>query len=245
MQHREMVIPSASSTVAFVVIVAFVFVAFVAFFARAFKERPNVALLAAALLGGWMGLTACLAYAGVLGSLLGTPRIMLYLVIANGLAVGLALSPVGRTLAEHVPVSWLVGFQAFRLPLELVLHSWYQQGTLPPQMTYSGHNFDIVTGILAVLVAAAVSRPKLSFNVKRTLALGFNVVGFGLLLMVASIAVRSTPGPLQTYENDPPVLLIAYVPYTWILPVCVAGALLGHVLLFRWLLLHRRTSSSG
>jgi hypothetical protein len=102
-------------------------------------------------------------------------------------------------------------------------------------MTYNGHNFDIVTGVLALIFAAAVYLGRIDERVQRAAAAGFNLVGLGLLLTVASIAVRSTPGPLRTYDNEPPVLLVAYAPYTWILSICVAGALFGHVLLFRWL----------
>ena len=55
----------------------------------------------------------------------------------------------------------------------------------------------------------------------------------GLLLNVGSIALRSSPVPLRTFMNEPPVLLALHAPYTWIVPVCVGGALLGHLLGFR------------
>jgi hypothetical protein len=48
--------------------------------------------------------------------------------------------------------------------------------------------------------------------------------------------VRSSPVPLRTYTNEPPVLLALHAPFTWIVPVCVAGALFGHLITFRRLL---------
>jgi hypothetical protein len=127
----------------------------------------------------------------------------------------------------------LAGFQAFRLPLELVLHRWYREGSMPLQMTYEGHNFDIVTGLaaVAVIVVALVRRT----DVPRGVALAFNVLGSALLLGVIAIVLQSSPIPLRTYEGLP-ILLGFHLPYAWIAPVCVAGAMAGHVILWRKLL---------
>jgi hypothetical protein len=65
--------------------------------------------------------------------------------------------------------------------------------------------------------------------------LAFNVVGFALLVNVARIAAFSSPVPFRTYLQDPPVLLAFHFPYGWIVPICVGGALFGHLLAFRWL----------
>jgi hypothetical protein len=35
--------------------------------------------------------------------------------------------------------------------------------------------------------------------------------------------------------SDPPLLLAFHFPYGFIVPICVGGALLGHLLVFRWL----------
>jgi hypothetical protein len=179
--------------------------------------------------------TGSLAQFGVLAALANTPKIGLYIVACNGLAVALALSPFGTRVIQHVPIALLVGVQGFRLPLELILHSWYEQGALPVQMTYAGDNFDIVTGVFSLITGGLLALGVFRASVERWVVLVTNLVGFGLLLMVASIAVRSTPWPLRTYLNDPPVLLAFHAPFTWIVPICVAGALLGHVLVFRWL----------
>jgi hypothetical protein len=96
-------------------------------------------------------------------------------------------------------------------------------------MTFAGHNFDIVTGILALALGLWGRRHPLP----RAAILGFNLIGTALLATVATIAVLSTPIPLRRYLEDPPVLLAFHVPYVWIVPICVGGALFGHVLLFR------------
>ena len=68
-------------------------------------------------------------------------------------AIAFALSSIGRRLAATSSLAILVGVQAFRLPLELVLHDWASTGTIPETMTWTGQNFDIVAGALALIAA--------------------------------------------------------------------------------------------
>ena len=65
------------------------------------------------------------------------------------------------------------------------------------------------------------------------------MLGLGLLLRVASIAVLSSPLPIRRYFEGPPVQLASHVPTVWIVPLCVGGALAGHVVALRWLRMHR------
>ncbi len=190
-----------------------------------------------------LGLTALAAESGFLARLSQSPAIALYLGGSNVVVLALALSPVGARLAQNVPIHWLVAVQAFRLPLELVLHAWYEQGSLPLQMTYQGANFDIVTGVLALAIGPLL--PRLNAQARYWAASLFTLVGLGLLFNVGQIAVRSTPSPMRTFLNDPPVLLAFHAPFTWIVPVCVSGALFGHVIAIRWLLNNAKSASAA
>ena len=69
----------------------------------------------------------------------------------------------------------------------------------------------------------------------------------GLLLLVDVVrsAVRPAPWPLRTFANDPPVLLPFFAPHTWIVAVCVAGALRGHVVTLTWLSGRRGATGDG
>ena len=55
-----------------------------------------------------------------------------------------------------LPLWVLVAVQGFRLPLELAMHEMYERGVMPVQMSYEGSNYDILTGITALIVAAIV-----------------------------------------------------------------------------------------
>lgn len=233
-----MVQPSTVSTAAFVGVVAAVAVMLVIGAQAAgprLREAPAYTARWArgTALGvlAWLGVTAALSASGVLEAPGPPPRVMFFLVGSNLAAVIFAFSRPGTRLAAGLPVAALVGFHAFRLPLELVLHRWYVEGVIPVQMTYAGRNFDIVTGILAVAIGVWLWRRGPS----RPLVWLFNLVGLALLVTVASIAVLSSPVPFRVFTNDPPVLLAFHAPYGWIVPMCVAPALAGHLVLFRWL----------
>lgn len=228
--------PSLTSTLAFLAIVAFNCAALVLGVRHAYREHParrQVVRATAALLALCLVTTALFAATGVFAALANASLLVLYALAANGIALGVALSPVGRRLSRELPLAALIGFQSFRLPLELVLHAWYVQGVVPVQMTYSGQNFDIVTGIVSLVVAALLRLAPLKESVGRRLAWGSTLLGLALLLRVMNIALRSTPGMARTFLDEPPLLLAFQAPYTWILPICVGGALMGHVLTLR------------
>ena len=214
---------SAASLAAFMAVVAAVLFAFLAAIHYAYRSF-KVTALAGLLLGLWLGAQSALVVSGRLTSL---PLNGLPLFFGPVLIIwtGLALSPVGRRLATTIPLAALVGFQAFRLPLELVLHSWVAQGTIPETMTWSGSNWDIVSGIVALVCAPLAGR-------YRGAARFANIVGLALLLNVMRVATLSSPVPFG-WNVQPPLLLAFHLPYAFIVPVCVGGALFGHIVLTR------------
>ena len=233
----EMTTPSLGSSVAFVVVIAFVAVAITAAIWRGgltgesdnTKRRWGIGATMCMLL--WLLIGAVVPISGILETKMLPPPPMFLVGAIILLAVSIAFSFTGLRLSR-LPFSALIGFHAFRLPLELILHNWYKDGTLPIQMTFEGHNFDIATGILAIVMGAwamlgQIPRPAIWL---------FNLVGTSLLVVVICIALTSSPFPFRQYMNEPQVLLIYHFPFSWIVSIAVAGALLGHLVLFRKLL---------
>jgi hypothetical protein len=214
---------SAASLLAFGVILIAVLLALLWAVQRAYQSF-KITALAGLLLGLWLGAQSALVVSGRLPSLplSGLPFFFGPILV---IWIALALSPVGRRLATTIPLAALVGFHVFRLPLELVLHSWAGQGTIPETMTWSGQNWDIVSGIAALICAPLAGR----YRAAARLA---NIVGFALLLNVMRVAVMSSPVPFG-WGTQPPLLLAFYFPYALIGPVCVGGALFGHLVLTR------------
>ena len=214
----------------FLLVVAFVIACWVVGNARAASpgsgaQRASRAGVAAAV---WLVLSALPTLTGLLaedGGIIPPP-----VAFAAFLAVSLAVSlgRWGRDLALAVPLWALVGFQGFRLPLELVLHAWAEAGVAPPQMTWTGQNWDILAGAVALLAVPLVRR-------RAAFAWVPTVFGSVLLLNVIRVVMRSVPGPLQAFPD--PVLLPFRFPHVWIGSVCVVGAVVGHVVAFRALAL--------
>jgi len=183
-----------------------------------------------ALLGlVWAGSSLLLAASGALARFESRPPpLLIFLVFAFVGTLALARSRFGERLVLGLPLWALVGFQAFRLPVELVLHRAASDGIMPVEMSFSGYNFDILSGVSALLVAAA-----LAFGwVGRRTALVWNVASLLLLANIVGIAIAATPtfhafgpGHLNVWVTHPPYVLLP--------AVLVMAALFGHLLVFR------------
>ena len=144
------------------------------------------------------------------------------------LAALVASGGYGRRLADGVPLWILVGVQGFRLPLEVAMHAMYERGIMPVQMSYSGRNFDIVTGFAAIIVAALL----MAGRAGRGLVLGWNLLGLALLLNIVTIAILSTPR-FRYFGDNQLNVWVTYPPFVWLPAVMVLAALAGHLLVFR------------
>lgn len=177
-----------------------------------------------------LGVTYALAASGTLRDFESLPPVMMRMVLLLFAAtVSFSVSRQGAAFAAALPLAWIVGFQVFRLPLELTMHAWYTEGALPVQMTYAGRNLDILTGILAIPVAIAAHRGRAA----PWMLWGFNLLGLGLLVNIVGVAITSFPGPLRLFTEEPANRLVAEAPYVWLPAVLVQAALLGHLLLLR------------
>jgi hypothetical protein len=156
------------------------------------------------------------------------PPFALLLVGVIAVSLTLAFSRAGLALATYTPLWALVAVQAFRLPLELAMHALTERGIMPPQMTYTGRNFDIVTGATAIVVAALVAR---GIGGRRLVA-AWNVLGFALLINIIVVAVLSTPA-FAYFGPDRLNTFVTYVPFVWLPAVMVSAALAGHLIIAR------------
>lgn len=228
--------PSPASTLAFNAVLVAVSGAFLVGHVaadRALGRSPAEAVRRLGLVAA--GLLAFVVLAGLASPRLEAapmPRLMAFFVGSNLVVIAAALSPLGRTYARGLSLGTLVAFQAFRLPLELVLHAWVQQGAIPGTMTWNGLNLDILSGAAAVGLAPWCAR-------WRGAAWVFNVLGLGLLINVGRVAMLSSPLPFA-WDVQPPLQLAFHLPYALIVPLGVGGALFGHLVLTRALVSDRR-----
>jgi len=102
-------------------------------------------------------------------------------------------------------------------------------------MSFTGYNFDIVSGATALPLALLAWRRPLP----RPLIALWNLTGQLLLIAIVIIAFAATP-VFRAFGDDQLNTWVTEFPYVWI-AVAVAAALFGHVVTLRKLMAERRT----
>lgn len=181
------------------------------------------------LAAGWLAGVSLVAWSGVLMRWdLFPPPFMPVAFAMMAAGVWLARSEMGDRLARGLPLAWLVGVQAFRLPLELAMHRAYAEGVMPVQLSYEGRNLDVVTGITALVLAVAMTR----WRVPRGVVMAWNVMGLALLVNVVGVAIASLP-VFAAFGPDRLNVFVTRLPYTLLPMVMVLAAWAGHLIIFR------------
>jgi hypothetical protein len=184
-----------------------------------------------ALLGG----SAAAAHSGWLArfDVLPPPMALMMAAVLGG-SLALGLSPWGKRLAGQLPLPALIGVQGFRLPLEVAMHRGGEAGILPRELTWSGYNFDVLTGVAAVGLYAALT---LGWRPPRTVLWAWNLWGCACLAAITVVAIASSP-MVRAFGDDPAHVntWVLFLPYVWVPTILVSTALTGHILLTRRLL---------
>jgi len=192
------------------------------------RVAPERFVLSTAAVTGWMALWGVLAALGVLSRFELHPPPMAILIVCTLIAgFWLGFSALAGRLAVGLPLWALVLVQGFRLPLELLMHQAAVEHVMPNVLSYTGYNFDIVTGSCAFVVALALRR-----GAPRALAFIWSCYGCLCLLAIAIIAILSSPmiayfGPHELNG------WVTRLPFVWLPSVLVAFALAGHIVVFR------------
>jgi hypothetical protein len=196
-------------------------------------------ILVAAGVAIWLAAQAAAALSGWLGRFeLRPPPLVIWFGSMLVMTLALAWSSFGRRFADKLPFVALIGFQVFRLPLELVMHRAAVAGLMPNVMSYSGYNFDIISGATALPLALLAWRRPLP----RPLIMLWNLTGQLLLIAIVIIAFAATP-VFRAFGDDQVNTWVVQFPYVWI-AVMVAAALFGHVVTMRKLLAERRSAKA-
>lgn len=177
---------------------------------------------------GWLFITGLLAWSGFLANT-GTfpPR---FLIVLSG-SIVLCVYLYSITKRSKPNTSYLLAIHGLRLPVEFVLYGLYLQQQVPVLMTFKGWNFDILTGISALLMLAYV------LISKRTLPRGFmltwNIAGIVLLIIIVGIAILSSPLPIQQLAFNQPNTAVFKFPFVFLPGLVVPLVFASHFLLLR------------
>jgi hypothetical protein len=119
-----------------------------------------------------------------------------------------------------------------RIPVELLLYSLYINKAVPELMTFSGINFDILSGITApVLYYFGVIKQALP----RFVMLLWNLVCLALLANIVYHAVFAAPLPFQKFGFEQPNIAVLYFPFTWLPAFIVPFVFFAHLVSIRQL----------
>ena len=179
----------------------------------------------------WMIFVSGLGFSGILGDFSSMPpKMMIFFVINLFTSIAFAFSSVGTQIIKNIPIAAIIGFQSMRILVEIGIWRANKEGLAPIQMTFEGYNFDIITGILSlVLIPILLKNPS-----KKIVAL-WSVVGVGLLVTILTIAILSLPLPIRVFLNEPANVWVTRMPYILLPGVLVHLAIVGHILVIRWL----------
>ena len=214
-------------------IVGFVLVvgATLAFAYAAIRKRTFVIVA-----GVWLALLAVLALRGFFTQTAAMPPHFLLAVGVPMLAiVATFATPGGRRFVDALPLQMLTYLSVVRFGVELVLFGLAMDHLVPKDMTFIGHNFDILAGFSAPIMGAlafAGGKPA------RGPLLVWNVITFALLIHVVVVAVLSAPLPFQQLNFDRPAVALLEWPLIWLPGFVVPMVLFAHLVAF-WQLLGR------
>ena len=124
---------------------------------RTGRRAGGPAVLATAAVIAWLAVVAWALLGGGLDLGAWPVRLAVAFIAPLGLAVLLGASRVGARLAAGLPLAALVAAQAFRLPLEIVMHRPFRYGESPPGLSVAGWNLDVVTGASAIVLTLLVA----------------------------------------------------------------------------------------
>lgn len=212
------------------ILVGLIFIA-VRFLRTARSKDPASALRIVTIttisLGFWLALTGFLSLQGFFAQFEVVPPRLLFGVLPAVVAVlFLVFFRRTREWLIALPEAWVIGFQAFRIPVELVLWSLAHHAIVPTAMTFEGRNFDILTGLTAPLVAYfGLVRGRWP----RWAIVAWNAMGLFLLANVVRTAILSAPGPFRQLTEEAPNLAPSLFPFIWLPYFLVPLALLGHL----------------
>lgn len=123
----------------------------------------------------------------------------------------------------------LLSIHVLRTLVELVLFQLFLQNKIPNLMTFKGWNFDILIGISALVILIYQLTNKRKIN--RQFFVIWNIIGIIILMFIVSLAILSSPLPIQQFAFDQPNIAVLEFPYCF-LPTCVVPiVLMSHILL--------------
>ncbi len=219
--------PSSSLTSVIFLAASFFAVGVFLFGAKKAAQTGTAAKVALFLVPFWMMFQAGLGLGGFYRVFeVFPPRIVLFGVLPANLLLLSTLLIARENFVHKLPLTALTVIHIVRIPVEIVLHQLYQEGSVPRAMTFEGHNFDIIFGISAIVVYFLTFRGE-RHNAK--LLIAWNIVGLIFLAIIVTTAVLAFPSPMQKIAFEQPNIAVTMFPFVWLPTVIVPLVFFSHL----------------
>ena len=197
------------------------------------KQRRSIVFGFSGILVIWLAITGILASMDFFSNFQQVPpRFFILIIVPMVLIIWACTRKVTATILSTIPPHQLVLLQSFRIFVELLLWTLLVEDLMPVQMSFEGYNFDVLSGISAVLVGYLLYRGKIS----KTAVIVWNVCGLILLLNIVTIAILSTPAPFRVFMNEPANTIVTKFPIVWLPAALVPLAYGLHILSIKQML---------
>lgn len=183
----------------------------------------------------WLAIQGVLSYTGFYLNSAGIPpRIALAILPPLVLIILVLTTKRGKKFIRRLDLKTLHLLHIVRIPVELCLYWLSLHKAVPELMTFAGHNFDIITGITAIILYFTCFKGRAVRSVN--LLFGWNIIG---LVMLGSIVVKgilSAPTAFQQLAFDEPNIAVLYFPFVWLPSFIVMVVLFSHLVMIKRLM---------
>jgi hypothetical protein len=191
------------------------------------KSRYATAVALSAVLIGWLAVAQYLGAANTYFASTATavPLVLFGLLIPLTVAaIALWQSQSVARLVSAIPLHWLVAAQVYRVAGGIFLVLW-ADGRLPWQFALPAGIGDVVTGSIAVVVAALLARNAVGAH-RATYA--WSLFGIADLVVALTMGAMTSPGRAHLLAFAAPNLLVSSYPLVMVPTFAVPLALMLH-----------------
>ena len=139
----------------------------------------------------------------------------------------------GRVFIDSINLKTYTYLHSVRVAVEIVIIWLFLQKLMPQSMTFEGHNFDILSGLTAPVIACLAYNRKI---LNKKVLLIWNVICLILVLQVVGTGVVSIPSVIQQTAFDQPNVAVLIFPFIWLPGIVVPIVVFGHLVAIRQIL---------
>lgn len=184
----------------------------------------------------WVLFQAVLSYIGFYSQFSAIPPRLILTGVGPAvlMVIVFLITPSLRKVITEFRLEDLILISVVRIPVEIMLHQLFEAKLVPQDMTYSGMNWDILSGLTAPLMIWIARK---DFLWTRQVLIVWHVLTLGLLINIVTIAILSAPFPFQQINFDQPNIAVFSFPFiflpTFIVPMVLWSTLTGLVKLYK------------